>query len=173
MDSLGIYKKVDRLIQHFGTRDPIALADDMGIAVYNVDNFTDLLGMYTYRWHHRIILMNSNVNDILYKMVVGHEIGHDQEHRSLAAGEGLREFELFNMTDMIEYEANAFASHLLIDENEMMEYFRQGYDIAAVSKLMNVNINLMLIKIQEMNKLGMDLKLPYAPDARFFRHTQY
>ena len=67
-------------------------------------------------------------------------------------------------------EANAFNAHLLIDEDEMDELFRDGYDLAETAKLLKVNINLLLIKIQEMNKLGMNLKVPFTPDARFFRH---
>jgi hypothetical protein len=77
----------------------------------------------------------------------------------------------FDMNDMIEYEANAFNAHLLIDEDDMDALFRDGYDLAATAKMLKVNINLLLIKIQEMNKLGMNLKMPYSPDARFFRHT--
>lgn len=170
MDSIGIYRQANRLVQHYGTNDPVRLADDMGILVRDVPELTDLLGMYTYKWKHRIILMNPHINEVLYRMVLGHEIGHDQLHRALSFG-GLKEFELFNMTDMTEYEANAFDAHILIDENEMDELFRDGYDLAAAAKILHVNINLLLIKVQEMNKLGMNLKLPYQPDARFFRHT--
>ena len=31
MDSYQIYKNADRLVQHYGTNDPIELCDDMGI----------------------------------------------------------------------------------------------------------------------------------------------
>ena len=159
MDSYEIYKNADRLVQHYGTNDPIELCDDMGIMLRDEPDFTDLLGMYTYRWKHRIILMNPNINDTLYNMVVAHEIGHDQQHRHLANGENLREFQLFNITDMTEYEANAYASHILIDENEMIDLFKEGHDIATVAKMLYVNVNLLLIKTQEMNRLGMDFKL--------------
>lgn len=173
MDSYQIYKNADRLVQHYGTNDPIELCDDMGIMLRDEPDFTDLLGMYTYRWKHRIILMNPNINDTLYNMVVAHEIGHDQQHRHLANGQNLQEFQLFNITDMTEYEANAYASHIFIDENEMIDLFKEGHDIATVAKMLYVNVNLLLIKTQEMNRLGMDFKLPYSPDARFFRNTRY
>ena len=173
MDSYEIYRQTNNLIQKHGTRDPIKLAPRMGIQVYDVPEFTELLGMYTYRWKHRMIFLNPNVNAILKGMVCGHEIGHDQRHRSLAGEEGLKEFQLFDMTSIIEYEANVVNAHLLIDEYEMIEYFRQGYDIAQVAAMLKVNINLLLIKIQEMNRLGMDFKLPYAPDVQFFRGTKY
>ncbi len=171
MDSHGIYRQANTLIRQHRTNDPFIIAESIGIIVRDVPELTDLLGMYTYKMKNRIILMNPNINEVLYRMVLGHEIGHDQLHRSLAGGEGLREFELFDMHDMTEYEANAFNAHLLIDENEMDGLFRDGYDLASTAKILKVNINLLLIKIQEMNKLGMNMKLPYQPDARFFRHT--
>ena len=171
MNSQGIYTQANALVRQFHTNDPIVIAESIGVIVRDVPELTDLLGMYSYKWRKRMILMNPNVNETLYRMVLGHELGHDQLHRVLAGGEGLREFELFDMNDMVEYEANAFNAHLLIDEDEMDDLFRDGYDLAETAKMLNVNINLLLIKIREMNKLGMNLKLPYQPDARFFRHT--
>ena len=171
MDSYRIYNQANSLIRQYKTTDPLEIAESMGIIVHDVPELKGLLGMYTYKMKNRIIFMNPNINEVLYRMVLGHEIGHDQLHRALAGGEGLREFELFDMNDMIEYEANAFNAHLLIDEDDMDALFREGYDLASSAKMLKVNINLLLIKIQEMNKLGMNLKLPYSPDARFFRHT--
>lgn len=171
MDSFVIYSQARALLKRYGTGDPQAIAEADGIQVYDVPELNELLGMYTYKWKSRIVLMNPHISETLYRMVLGHEIGHDQLHRRLAAGRGLREFQLFDMNDMVEYEANAFNAHLLIDEEEMDALFREGYDLAAAAKLLHVNINLLLIKIQEMNKLGMHLRLPFSPDARFFRHT--
>ena len=168
-----IHEKARSLTQHFGTNDPIRLAKEMGIKVYDVPTLTELLGMYVCRWKSRIILMNPNINDVLYRMVLAHEIGHDQLHRELAASGDLREFELFNMVDMTEYEANAYAAHILIDDDEMMELLRNGYDLAQAASSLRVNINLLLIKTQEMRRMGMDLRLPFDPDAKFFRNTRY
>ena len=170
MNSNVIYRQANSLIRRYSTNDPLIIAESMGINVRDVPELTDLLGMYTYKWKKRAIFMNPHINETLYRMVLGHEIVHDQLHRRLAAGDGFREFVLFEMNDMIEYEANAFNAHLLIDEDEMDELFRDGYDLAETAKLLKVNINLLLIKIQEMNKLGMNLKVPFTPDARFFRH---
>ena len=171
MNSHEIYTQANALVRQYKTNNPLIIAESIGIIVRDVPKLTDLLGMYSYKWRKRMILMNPNINGTLYHMVLGHEIGHDQLHRALAGGEGLREFILFDMNDMVEYEANAFNAHLLIDEDEMDDLFRDGYDLAQTAKFLHVNINLLLIKIQEMNKLGMNLKLPYSPDARFFRHT--
>ena len=108
-------------------------------------------------------------------MVIAHELGHDSEHRELAkkSTDGLKEFTLFQMKDNTEYEANAFASHILLDNDEVYQLAHEGYDVVQIAKLMNSDINLMLIKLQEMNKLGYNFNVPMNPDSRFFRkiHT--
>lgn len=105
---------------------------------------------------------------ILFK--IAHELGHDQQHRNIAkAGKPLKEFSLFSMKDTTEYEANAFASHILLDNDEVYSLAKEGYDVVDIAKSQNTDINLMLIKMQEMNKLGYDFNIPYNPDSRFFR----
>lgn len=76
---------------------------------------------------------------------------------------------LFKIKDNTEYEANAFGSHILLDNDEIYRYAREGYDVVQIAQIMNSDINLMLIKMQEMNKLGYDFWLPTNPDSRFFR----
>ena len=132
----------------------------------------DLLGMYTLRWNHRLMFLNSKMDDYLTQMVAAHEIGHDSRHRDLAKADGMKEFVLFNMKNNTEYEANAFAAHLLLDNDEVYSLARQGYDVVQISQMMGSHINLMLIKMQEMNKLGYDFRIPYTPDSRFFRNIR-
>ena len=128
-----------------------------------------LLGLYTYRWKHRIILLNEKMDEIMARMVCAHELGHDALHRDLAKGDGLKEFVLFNMKDTTEYEANAFAAHLIIDDDDIYSMCKEKYDVVQMAKMLNVNINLVLIKLQELNKLGYDFRVPYEADSFFFR----
>ena len=76
------------------------------------------------------------------------------------------------MAGRTEYEANAFAAHLLIDDEELAELVREGYDAEAAASMLCVDVNLLLIKVQQMQKLGVPLKLPYAPDGAFFRNVR-
>lgn len=171
MDSYRIFDKANDLVKQCGTRDPQKIAAELGIWVYNTEEFRDLLGMYTFRWNHRLVFLNARLDHYTRQMVLAHEIGHDQEHRDLAKASesGLREFVLFNMRDTTEYEANAFAAHILLDNDEVYSHAREGYDVVQIAQMMCSNINLMLIKMQEMNKLDYDLRIPYNPDSRFFR----
>ena len=58
MDSYALFKQADRLVKDCGTRDALQIAEEIGIKVYYEDSFTDLLGMYTFRWNHRLMFLN-------------------------------------------------------------------------------------------------------------------
>ena len=167
IDSFRIYKKANALVKRIGTRDTRQIASELGIKIY-YESYDDLLGMYTYRWKQRIIFINNNLDDHMRQMVLAHEIGHDIFHRNLASN-GLKEFELFDMKNTTEYEANIFCSHLLIDNDEVLTLARDGYDIVQISSMLNSHINLLLIKMQEMNKMGYDFNVPYRPESDFLK----
>lgn len=168
-----IYQKATSIVRSCGTRNTLKIARELGIYVDFIDDFDNLLGMYTYRHKEKHILLNSKMEDMTMQMVCGHEIGHDIFHRDLAKGNNaLPEFVLFDMRSKPEYEANAFAAHLRIDDDELIEYLREGYDVVQLSSLMNTNINLMLIKLNEMNRMGWRLNLPYVPHADFLKNVR-
>lgn len=101
-------------------------------------------------------------------MVLAHEIGHDIYHRDLAKN-GLKEFTLFNMKNDTEYVANAFAAHLLLDNDEVLELARDGYDVVQIAGMLNSDINLLLIKMQEMNNMGYNFNVPCHPERNFLK----
>ena len=168
-----IYKKANSIVKSCGTRDTLKIARALGIHLHFLDNLNDLLGMYTYRHKERHILLNSNMEYLIMQMVCGHEIGHDTFHRDLANGnEPLPEFVLFDMRTKHEYEANAFASHLIIDDDELIDLMKQDYDVVQLSAAMGTNINLMLIKLNELNRMGWQLNLPYVPHSDFLKNVR-
>lgn len=168
-----IYHKAREIVRRCGTRDTLRIAQELGIYVDYIDNFEALLGMYTYRYKERHILLNSKMDAMLTQMVCGHEIGHDTLHRDLAKRNNmLPEFVLFDMRTRHEYEANAFAAHLCIDDEEMFDYLSQGYDVVQLAAAMNTNINLMLIKLNEMSRMGCNLNIPYLPNSDFLKNIR-
>ncbi|WP_312652458.1 ImmA/IrrE family metallo-endopeptidase [Aminipila sp.] len=167
IDSFGIYRKAEQLVQKSATNNVLQIASDLGVKLY-YGNYDNLLGMYTCKWKHRMIFLNNNLEDHMLQMVLAHEIGHDIFHKDLAS-EGLKEFALFNLKNITEYEANAFAAHILLKNEEVLNFVRDGYDVAQIASTLNSNINLLLIKMQEMNKMGFDFNVPYRPCINFFR----
>lgn len=172
MDSLAVFKRANRLVRRCGTRDARRIAEQLGIRIYYADGLTDLLGMYTARWNHRIMILHPKLDSYLEQMVIAHELGHDALHRQRAKVEGMKEFVLFQMKDNTEYEANAFAAHLLLSNDEVCKLAQQNYDVVQIAQMLGSDINLMLIKLLEMNKLGYDFRIPYDPDSRFFRNIK-
>ena len=84
MDSKAIYQKANALVRQTGTRDAEKIAKEIGIWIYNEPSFDALLGMYTFRWNHRLIFLNPRMDHYLRQMVIAHELGHDSEHRERA-----------------------------------------------------------------------------------------
>ena len=166
-----IYKEALRMLR-LEHRDIKELALSNGIEVTYRDDFKHLFGMYVYAWRHRMIFLNGRLEEPMQSMVLAHEIGHDRFHRKQAQQSPLKEFTLFDMKDTTEYEANAFAAHLLLPDEDVMDCLKGGMDMAQTASSLNVNINMLLIKLAEMNRLGMDLPLPFEPDGSFFRKIQ-
>lgn len=169
IDSFYIYSKATEMVKQTGTRNPMKIASEIGVMLRYSEELDKLLGLYTYRWKHRIILLNDKMEEIMARMVCAHELGHDALHRDIAKGDGLKEFVLFNMKDTTEYEANAFATHLIIDDDDIYSMSKDKYDVVQMAKMLNVNINLVLIKLQELNKLGCNFRVPCEADSFFFR----
>lgn len=169
IDSFYIYSKATEMVKQTGTRNPMKIASEIGVMLRYSEELDKLLGLYTYRWKHRIILLNDKMEEIMARMVCTHELGHDALHRDIAKGDGLKEFVLFNMKDTTEYEANAFAAHLIIDDDDIYSMSKDKYDVVQMAKMLNVNINLVLIKLQELNKLGCNFRVPCEADSFFFR----
>ncbi len=167
INSFEIYKKAMQLVQKSGTNDALQIADELGIKLY-YENYENLLGMYTCRWKHRFIFLNNNLDNSMLQMVLAHELGHDIFHRNLASN-GLQEFALFDIRSITEYEANAFAAHILLKNEDVLSLARAGYDVAQIASSLNSHINLLLIKMQEMNKMGIDFNVPYQPKSNFFK----
>ena len=165
-----IHRKAIDIVNSCGTHDSICLAHELGIFVHEYNDFKKLLGMYTYINKERHILLNANMDDLVMQMVCGHEIGHDILHRDAAKrSQGLQEFVLFDIRNSMEYEANAFAAHLRIDDDELLPLMEQGCDVVQMASIMGTNVNLMLIKLNELNRMGWRLNLPYIPRSNFLK----
>ena len=171
IDSAGIYRKANNLVLSHGSRNALEIACSSGIIVRHVDYFKDLLGLYLYKLETASIFLNNKLNEFMEQIVGAHELGHDQLHRNIAEF-GFQEFELFRMSNSTEYEANAFAAHLLIDTDECMELVRNGYDVVTAAKILKTEINLLLVKLQELQRLGYDFRMPMTVHGDFLKNIR-
>ena len=160
-----------KLISRYGTRDPFRICREKGIEVMFRDDFTGQKGAFSLMLNVPFIFINNNLSDEMKRIVCAHELGHAMLHRKLCRqmkNQTIYEYEIFDIRSSTEYEANIFAADLLIDELEMNEYMSHGYDIVQTARAMNLNVNLLLIKLHEMkDSESMLYALPALPKRNF------
>ncbi len=164
-----IYDSVQSKIKKSRTRNPFTIAEDNGIMLIFDSNLNKMKGMYTIIKRNRIIILNDNMPERMQQIVCAHELGHDALHRQFAKDGGLREFMLYDMKSRPEYEANMYAADLLLDDEEVMELAKDGYDMQQVAGMLNTDINLIGLKMASMNYRGFDLRIGIEPRSDFLR----
>jgi len=162
-----IYKEARRITHMCRTRNPMKIARELDIHVDLNYGFDSLKGMYLAIKRSRFIILNGKLSDRDLKTICAHEIGHDRFHRHLAKSSALQEFMLYDMKQRPEYEANIFAAELLIDDDDLLSLIYNGFDTYQIAGELDVDINLVLIKIDGLNMRGYDVKAPYRPRSDF------
>lgn len=153
-----------RLIRRYRSSDPFELADALSITVLERGDFKRQKGAFKVILNNSFIFINANMSDEMKRLVCAHELGHALLHRPLGKTQsGLMEFELFNITDTTEYEANLFAVNLLLDEDAIGSLIQDGYDVVQIARSLGTNVNLLLLKLQQMNDDN-HLRLPDMPN---------
>ena len=155
MMQISEYEQVARkLVRRFNTRNPEAIIEGLGIKLYEAD-FDRLKGMYRVIKRNRCIFINKKLDSRTYRIVLAHEIGHDQLHREFAKGNGLQEFMLYRMNCRREYEANMVAAAILLPDDEVLEYiYDYNYDAEQIARAMDSDVNLVALKIAHLQSQG-------------------
>lgn len=168
MSTSGIKTLAEKVVKKFKSRDPFYICKQLGVNVEFYD-LGSLKGMYTVIKRYRFVVVNSECDYRTQKIVCAHELGHDLFHRKFASDNSLREFMIYDMSSRPEYEANVFASHVLLDEKDIIEYAKQGFDAGEMARMLDTDANLVLIKMYEMHRNGVLSRLPDIPKTTFLK----
>lgn len=119
-----IIRTATNLITRHGTRDPYELCDAMHIHLHRIDMQRRIKGFYYYQSRQRNIVIDSNVNETLERILIAHELGHAVLHGEIAAMRGFQEMEVLERDNArpMENEANLFAAELLLPDEEVLEH---------------------------------------------------
>ena len=71
-----IIETVDKLVRKYHTRDPYELCQLLGIKIHYYDLQKKLKGFFYYQSRQKNIVIDHNVNGILERILVAHELGH-------------------------------------------------------------------------------------------------
>ena len=111
----------DSLTRQYSTRNPFRIARMLDITIKYINTkrqkgFCKIIDGYAF------IFINQNLSEQMQRMTCAHELGHILLHKDLLEErQYLLEYELFDIQNQTEYEANVFAANLLIDEEELYE----------------------------------------------------
>jgi predicted Zn peptidase len=159
IQTLEIVQTANNLVRDLGTRDPHKIARELGIEIIPM-NYKRQRGAYKVLLRNRFIFIKNDLHPVMENIVLLHEIGHDVLHRKEAvkAG-GFKEFNIFNMQESrMEYEANVFVSQVSLDDEEILEYIRYGYDIQQIARAMHSDTNLVALKTDALIAQGYCLR---------------
>jgi Zn-dependent peptidase ImmA (M78 family) len=162
-----IYNKTQSIVKGCETRDPIKIAKELGIMVTFCDSWKSLKGLYTIIKRQRVIILNSNLPEQKQKVICAHELGHDMLHRHLATQSPFKEFLIYNMTSRAEYQANMVAADLLLDDEDVQRLMLEGCDPVDIAAELETDINLIGIKLWNMNYRGHGFNLCDRPRGDF------
>lgn len=179
----------EKLAAWAGVRDPIVIAGMLDIPVHRVRHPESRLPGLTCQIDGRpSIFLNEAYFDTLMRrdrtyreedmqndlmQVAAHELGHACLHRRALRRGAIREYEIFNVRTRMEIEANQFAAGIRIDKNEMLDRFASEMDLLQVARSMQVNVNLLIYRIEMLRQEGMRLgELPYLPKHNCIGHIQ-
>lgn len=163
-----IYQDAKSIIRKYETDNPREILQSRGVKLIAFTENTKLLGMYKIIKRNRFVFFNPFINENLLKSVLSHELGHDLYHRNQAKIGEIIEYELFNIKDSMETQANIFACHLLIDDDEIKKELIKGRSYDELAMIFKVNVNLIIFKLNEMYRMGKLEKFPDQPNQNFF-----
>jgi Zn-dependent peptidase ImmA (M78 family) len=167
MISSLIHNKVKKIVKQAETRNPFKIAGQLGIHVMWRDDFVGLKGMYKVILKNRFIFINSNLDEFEQRVICAHELGHDALHRDHASVHF--EIGLYDVKNRLEYEANIFAADMLIDDDEVIELMSDGLDESGIAVSLGVSVDLLLIKLGEMNRRGHSFEMSRVGRGDFLR----
>ena len=157
----------EKLIKRYGTRDPFETANMLGYSVKFI-NTKKQKGFCKILLNNFFIFINENMSPQMQRMTCAHELGHLLLHRDVLKRElFLAEMEIFDITDQKELEANEFAASLLIDDEELLQLLREEYDVVTAASMLDVNVNMLMVKLLVMKNNGYSFDLPFSPKAGF------
>lgn len=169
-----ILKTVQDVIQETGSRNLEEICSYYGVEIRRHDLKRKLKAYFYYNPADEIpfIVIDLNVSDIFYRILLAHEIGHYFLHRQ----EGIvhafcfQEFDVLEMNVIQdeEYEANLFAAELLLEDSNVMEALHSNSFFTAAAML-KVPAALLDFKVRNLQSKGQTLYTFSSPKASFLK----
>ena len=170
-----IVKVVEKLKKRYREDDPFLLAKEMGIILlpqpFGLEEGS-LKGFYLQRNRIKTITYNSDLPEVLQRIIVAHELGHSQLH----AKGGVHAFHdvgLFDESSRYEKEANLFAAEYLLEDEEVLDMLNSDGTFFSAAASMKVPMELLDFKFRVMKWKGYKLvEPPIRANSNFLKNLE-
>ena len=169
MDSAFIHQAANELVQNVGTRNIKRIERSYSLDISETSRIKDMLGFLSLHFEKPLILINSHLDLQTKQMVCGYALGHYLAHQILMDLHTLDKFLVITDKHICLYEPNAFASHLMLDSEEVYQMTKRKMNAAQIATAKRIHVNLVLVKLLELHHLGYDLRHYYAQHHAFIK----
>lgn len=171
-----IADEVRRVTRKYDETDPVRLAKAMRIIVsYEPMGIYDGCCKGFFIVHHRIkhITINNNLPEELQRVVLAHEIGHCVLHYAAGTMATFHETVLFDSVDFKEYEANIFASELLLTDDDVLTVLNDDLFFYQAASILCVPAEMLDFKFRVMKRKGYKLGSPIVSHGDFLKNIDF
>ena len=168
-----IFHETKRIYAKYMTRDPFALLESIGAVVYFTREYgpRGLKGYSTVMNRNKYAVINAYLSPAEQKIVAGHEAAHLILHVDEILSSpvrALRDFNMWDNTGRIEYEANLFLADFILNDDEVMEHvYDEDMNFFTIASELCVPSPLFAFKLYSMMRRGYEVRSPIDLDSQF------
>lgn len=170
MDSTFIHQKANELVQRAGSRDLRTIAKTVGMDVTEMP-FDTISGFFTFKWDLYQVVINIALDRQTKQMVCGYALSRYAE-AYLFPDRVSHSMNFISPAHLVEYEANAFSSHLMLDSEEVYHLTKLGYDVQQIASITKRHLLLILVKLLALYHMGYDMTHYYSLHSQFLQNHQ-
>lgn len=160
-----------RLKARFHTDDPYEICRLLKIRVELQPMGTSpgaCKGFFLARFRKKVITLNSDLSEMIQRIILIHELGHATLHSSPSFS-AFHEFSVLDTTDRTEYEANVFAAEFMLEDNDVLEQLRESNDFFQAAQSLCVPPELLDFKLRLMERRCSGIVAPRIAKADYLK----
>ncbi len=141
---MDIKKRVNQLVQKYGTRNPLEIAKKMGCIIVRYP-LEGVRGFYHYFQRNHIIYIDERLSEHEILFVIAHELGHVVLHKNNNAL--FMDSRTFFIKSKYENDANLFALNLLISDSDIEEHL--DFTVSQLSRLFGYDEAMIKLRLKD------------------------
>ena len=170
MNSTFIHQKANELVLRAGSRDLRTIAKTVGMDVTEMP-FDAISGFFTFKWDLYQVVINVALDRQTKQMVCGYALSRYAE-TYLFPDKVSHSMNFISPAHLVEYEANAFSSHLMLDSEEVYHLTKLGYDVQQIAAMTKRHLHTILVKLLALYHMGYDMTHYYSLHSEFLQAHQ-